>query len=70
VNAATVCWLLVLGALIVGLAGCADAPSRRDWSMMQQVIGIGPALERCGMRGDDPSPVGMAVPHLACRGPF
>lgn len=49
----------VILLLVVGLAagGCT----------IHDVIGVRPALERCAMRGEAPGPVGMAVPHLACR---
>ena len=47
--------LLLVVALSVG--GCT----------IHDAIGIRPALERCGVRGEQPSPVGMLVPHLACR---
>lgn len=34
---------------------------------LHDIVGVRPALERCSMRGDTPGPVGMIVPHLACR---
>lgn len=34
---------------------------------VHDVVGVRPALERCAERGENPGPVGMLVPHLACR---
>lgn len=47
--------LLLVG---LGASGC---------SAVHELVGIRPALERCSMRGEQPGPVGMLVPHLACR---
>jgi len=48
---------ILLLVLALALGGCT----------IHDAIGIRPALERCAVRGDAPGPVGMLVPHLACR---
>ena len=34
---------------------------------VHDVVGVRPALERCAERGENPEPVRMLMPHLACR---